>query len=149
MRIFILLNYWMMLEGYPKSQGRGWQFDSRLRNLLSTWQRTFQVVDCLLCFGARLSACYLKKEEDHWMMLEGYPKSQGRGLAIRFLTVKSPLYLTKNLPGGQLPHVLWCWPAISKKKKKKKSSLWSWISKIFICAPKTMREMATCMIWNW
>ena len=28
-------------------------------------------------------------------------------LAIQFVTVKSPLYLIKNLPGGQLPHVLW------------------------------------------
>ena len=34
------------------------------------------------------------------------PKSQGKRLAVRFLTVKSPLYLMKNLPSGQLPHVL-------------------------------------------
>ena len=31
------LNYWMMVERYPKSQGRGWWFDSQLYiNLLCT-----------------------------------------------------------------------------------------------------------------
>ena len=32
-------------------------------------------------------------------------------------------YVTKNLPGGQLPQVLWHWPLglLSQKKKKKKT----------------------------
>jgi hypothetical protein len=30
-------------------------------------------------------------------------------LAVRFPAVKSSLYLTENLLGGQLPFVLWCW----------------------------------------
>jgi hypothetical protein len=30
-------------------------------------------------------------------------------LAIRFLVVKSALYLTNNLPGRQLPPILWRW----------------------------------------
>ena len=34
------------------------------------------------------------------------PKSQGRGWRFK-LAVKSPLYLTENLLGGQLQHVLW------------------------------------------
>ena len=47
----------------PKSQGRGWQFNSRLWNLLSTWQRTCQVVNCLMCFGVGMSAFCLKNKE--------------------------------------------------------------------------------------
>ena len=30
-------------------------------------------------------------------------------MAVRFPAVKSPLYLTENLSGGELPHVLWRW----------------------------------------
>ena len=48
--------------GIPKSQGRGWRFESRLWNLLSTWQKTCRVVNCLLCFGVGLSAFCLKKK---------------------------------------------------------------------------------------
>ena len=35
---------------------------------------------------------------------------------------ESPLYLTENLPGGQLPPMLWRWPIglLSQKKEKKK-----------------------------
>ena len=40
----------------PKSQGRGWRFDSRLWNLLFTWHKTCQVVNCLLCFGVDMLA---------------------------------------------------------------------------------------------
>ena len=50
-------------RGIPKSQGRGWRFESRLWNLLSTWRKTCQVVNCLLCFGAGLSAFCLKKKK--------------------------------------------------------------------------------------
>ena len=37
------------------------------------------------------------------------------------IIVKSPLYLTENLSGGQLPHVLWGWPVglLSIKNLKK------------------------------
>jgi len=34
-----------------KSQGRGWQFESRLRNLLSTGWKACHVINCLMCFG--------------------------------------------------------------------------------------------------
>ena len=44
----------------PKSQERGGQFDSRLWNLLSMWQKTCQATICLLRFGASLSAICLK-----------------------------------------------------------------------------------------
>ena len=42
-------------------------------------------------------------------------------LAVRFLTVKSPLYLL----GGQLPSVLWCWHVdlLSQKEKEKQPCL--------------------------
>ena len=51
-------------------------------------------------------------------------------LAVWFPAVKSPLYLTNNLPGGQLSHVLWRWPVdlLSPKKKKKKEKRISNIS---------------------
>ena len=47
----------------PKSQGRGWQFESRLWKLLSTWWKTCQVVNYLLCFGVGLSAFCLKEKK--------------------------------------------------------------------------------------
>ena len=37
------------------------------------------------------------------------PKSQGRRLAIQFLVVKSPLYLTGTCQVVKLPPVLWRW----------------------------------------
>ena len=42
-------------------------------------------------------------------------------LAVRFLALKSPLYLMENLPGGQLPPVLWRWPVslLSQKRKER------------------------------
>jgi hypothetical protein len=48
-------------------------------------------------------------QDDRKLLNDGgeTPKSQGRG--VRFPDVKSPLYLTEDLPGDQLPHVLWCW----------------------------------------
>ena len=59
----------------PKSQGRGWQFDSQLWNLLSTWQNTGQVVNCLLCFGIALSTFFLykikkKNQNFNWLFLQ-------------------------------------------------------------------------------
>ena len=47
----------------PKSQGRGWWFSSRVWNLLSTWHKTCHVVNCLMCFGAGMSAFCLKKKK--------------------------------------------------------------------------------------
>jgi len=43
-------------------------------------------------------------------------------MAVKILAIKSPLYLTKNFPGGTLPHVLWRWHVglLSKKIKNKK-----------------------------
>ena len=39
-----------------KSQESSWQFESRMWNLLYTWQKTCQVVNCLLCFGVGMLA---------------------------------------------------------------------------------------------
>lgn len=47
----------------PKSQGRGRWFDSRLWHLLSTWHKSRQVVNCLLCFGFGMSTFWLKKKK--------------------------------------------------------------------------------------
>ena len=47
----------------PKSQGRGWRFDSWLWNLLSTWRKTCHVVNCLLCFDVGMSAFCLKQKK--------------------------------------------------------------------------------------
>ena len=47
-----------------KSQGRGWRFDSRLWNVLSTWHKTRRVVNCLMCFDIGLSTFYLNREGD-------------------------------------------------------------------------------------
>ena len=44
----------------PKSQGRGWRFNFRLWNLLSTWLKTCQVANYLQRFGAGLLAIYLR-----------------------------------------------------------------------------------------
>ena len=47
----------------PKSQGRGRWFDSRLWHLLSTWHKSRQVVNCLLCFGFGMSTFCSKKRK--------------------------------------------------------------------------------------
>ena len=47
----------------PKSQGRGWGFVGQLWNLLSTWQKTYQVINRLMCFGASMSAFCLKNKK--------------------------------------------------------------------------------------
>ena len=48
----------------PKFQGRGWRFESRLWNLLSTWWKTCQVVNCLLlCFDVGPSTFCLQKKK--------------------------------------------------------------------------------------
>ena len=48
-------------RGIPKSQGRGWWFESRLWNLLSTWRKTCQVVNCLLCLALAYRPSVSKK----------------------------------------------------------------------------------------
>ena len=45
----------------PKSQGRGWRFDSRLWNLPLYVTVTCKVVCCLLCFGVGMLTFCLKK----------------------------------------------------------------------------------------
>ena len=49
----------------PKSQERSWRFESRLWKFLSTWRKTCQVINYLLCFGASLSAFCLKKTKQN------------------------------------------------------------------------------------
>ena len=56
------LNYWMMVERYPTLKMR-LTVQFRLWNLLSTWHRTCQLANCLLCFDVGLSAFCLKKKE--------------------------------------------------------------------------------------
>ena len=55
-------SYWQKILS-SNSQGRGWRFDSRLWNLLSTWQKTCEVVNCLMCFGAGMLDFCLKKKK--------------------------------------------------------------------------------------
>ena len=47
-------------EEIPKSQGRGWRFECRLWNLMSTWRKICHVVNYLLWFGVGLSTFCLK-----------------------------------------------------------------------------------------
>ena len=56
------LNYWIMMKRY-QSQRIGWWFNSWLWKLLSTWHKTCQVVNDLMCFGAAMSAFCLKKKK--------------------------------------------------------------------------------------
>ena len=48
----------------PKPQERGWRFNSQVWNLLSTWQKTCQVINYLLCFGVGLSPFCLDKKNE-------------------------------------------------------------------------------------
>ena len=50
---------------------------------------------------------------NYQMIVERYP-NRTQWLAVRFLDVKSSLYLSRNQPGGQAPHVF----------QKKKEKLW-------------------------
>jgi hypothetical protein len=45
----------------PKSQGRGWQFNPQLCNLLCSSHKVCQVVDYFMYFGVGLSASCLRK----------------------------------------------------------------------------------------
>ena len=58
---------------------------------------------------------------NYWMMVERYSNLKEEVGGSNLPAVKSPLYLTKNLSGGQLPHVLWCWPVrlLSRNNNKK------------------------------
>ena len=47
----------------PKSQGGGWRSNFWLWNLLFTWLKTCQVVNCLMCFDVGMSAFCLKKQK--------------------------------------------------------------------------------------
>ena len=86
----------------PKSQRKGWRFDSRLWNLLSTWHNFNlsggQLPHMLWCWhvGFCLGIKIKKFGGDLWTLL----------FLVWFPTVKSPLYLTENLLGGHLPLVL-------------------------------------------
>ena len=58
------LNYWMMVDKIPTSQGRGWRFDSRLWNLLSTWHKLarWSTASCALVLACRPSISKKKKK---------------------------------------------------------------------------------------
>ena len=70
----------------------------------------------------RSLACYLSEPilKVGWEKVQDDPKTTGRWwrdtqtlrkrLAVRFPAMKSPLYLTTFMSGGQLPLVLWRWP---------------------------------------
>ena len=111
----------------PKSQRRGWQFGSRLRNLLSTWQNTCQVVNSLLCFGSGMSVFCLKKTNIINVELVVFPAA------------KSPFYLTKYMSGGQLPLVLWLWHVGLLSQKNKHNQ-----RRIGCVCP---RQMCLCACW--
>ena len=114
--------------GIPKSQGRGWRLDSRLCNLLSPSHTTCQVVNCLMMMvenyqnlkeevgcsipGYEIS-CLLDIQLGRWWTASWWwwrnTEISRKRLAVRFPSMKSPLHLTNNLVGGELPHVLWRW----------------------------------------
>jgi hypothetical protein len=54
------------------------------------------------------------------MMMERYPNLKKK-VCGSIPAVKSLLYVTENLPSGQLPPMLWRWPIdlLSQKKIKK------------------------------
>ena len=60
---------------------------------------------------------------NYQMMVERYPNLKEE-VGGSISAMKSPIYLTKNLPGGQLPHMLWCWLVglLSQKKFENKNS---------------------------
>jgi hypothetical protein len=51
------------------------------------------------------------------------PKCQGSGWRFNFPAVKSPLYLTENLPCGQLPPVFWRCHVNNRSQKDNKYHL--------------------------
>jgi hypothetical protein len=57
------LNYWMMVERYPnlKEEVGGSIPSCEISSLLIN--KTYQMVNCLMCFGARMSAFWFKKKE--------------------------------------------------------------------------------------
>ena len=67
-----------------------------------------------------MGCCWSEMTLNYRVMVEGYPNLKEE-VGGSNLAVKSPLYLTENLPVGELPPVVWCWPIglLSQKKKKK------------------------------
>ena len=61
-------------------------------------------------------------------------------LAVRIPAVKSPLYLTKNLSGGQLPHVLWRWPIGLLSQKKIGKYFWELVDESISTSIKEVRN---------
>jgi hypothetical protein len=60
--------------------------------------------------------------------------------------MKSPLYLTENLPGGQLPLVLWRSPIrlLSKKEERKKEK-----EEEGKDAPHNIIQIHNNVMWEW
>jgi hypothetical protein len=81
-------------------------------------------VGSLFCCCMILGILWSEMTLNYRMMVERYPnlKKEEKRLAIRFMAVKSHLYMTENLQGGQLPPMLRCWHAglLSQKRKEKK-----------------------------
>jgi hypothetical protein len=50
--------------------------------------------------------------------------TERKRLAVQFAARKSPLYLTENLPSGQLPHVLWFSPKNKSINNSLESQFW-------------------------
>ena len=57
------LNYRMMVERYPNLKEKIGGPNPGLWNLLSTWRKTYQVINCFLCFNAGLPACCQNKKK--------------------------------------------------------------------------------------
>ena len=55
------LKYRMMVERYPNLKEEVGSSNPGCENLLSTWRKTYQVVDYLLCFDVGLTAFCLKQ----------------------------------------------------------------------------------------
>ena len=56
---------------------------------------------------------------NYWMMMERYPYLMQKVGGLIF-GCEIPSLFDKDLSGGQLPFVLWCWPVgfLSQKEKK-------------------------------
>ena len=64
------------------------------------------------------------------------PKFQGRGWQFEFPAVISPLYLTKHLPCGQPPPMLWRWHVNLLSQNNKNNNMGvAYVG--FVCPPST------------
>jgi hypothetical protein len=65
--------------GIPKSQGRGWRFDSWLQNLLSTWQKELtrlSTASCALTLACQPSISTKQQQQQQLHLIKSYTYSK-------------------------------------------------------------------------